>query len=370
MATKTVKCPKCQHLITISGNPGEKIHLTCSKCNTQGVYTFPLDPVASTPKRQVSSSAAIEVRGLTKHFNGVKAVNNISFTVRKGEIFGFLGPNGAGKTTTIRMITTLIKPSQGRANVCGFDVLKNPIDAKKKMGFMPDVPGFYGEMKAYEVLDFYASFYKIPKKTRKEKIDELFEMMQLTEFKNRKVKTYSRGMKQKLCFASSIINDPELLILDEPTIGLDPATIHFFRKTLQSLNEKGVTIFLSSHILSEVQAICTKVGIINKGKIVAVDTIGALRSKTRYKGDNIVSISYDKINDNIIKIVEKIPGVLSVKNDNENKKLEIELEKNKSVIPIINKTLVENDVAVTGITKKEVNLEDIFLSLVGGDQNE
>ena len=152
MATKTVKCPKCQQLITISGNPGEKIHLTCSKCNTQGVYTFPLGPMASTPKRHVfpsAASAAIEVRGLTKNFNGVKAVNNISFTVQKGEIFGFLGPNGAGKTTTIRMITTLIKPSQGRANVCGFDVLQNPIDAKKMMGFMPDAVS-YTHLRAHE----------------------------------------------------------------------------------------------------------------------------------------------------------------------------------------------------------------------------
>lgn len=194
-------------------------------------------------------------------------------------------------------------------------------------------------------------------------------MMQLTDFKNKKVKTFSRGMRQKLGFASSLLNDPEILILDEPTIGLDPAMIHFFRKSIKSLNEKGVTIFLSSHILSEVQAICNKVGIINHGKIIAVDSIKSLGAKLTVKGIKTVIVTFENISDKAIKAVRKISGVIAVKEDKKNKRLEIEIEAEKSIIPLINKTLIKHNIEVSGIETKELNLEDIFLSLTGGNQN-
>jgi len=264
------------------------------------------------------------------------------------------------------MLTTILKPSRGTAKICGKDILKNPLDLKKRIGFMPDVPGFYGEMKAKDVLNFYAEFYKIPKNDRIKRIDELLEMMQLTDFKNKKVKTFSRGMKQKLGFASSLINKPEILILDEPTIGLDPAMIHFFRKSIKSLNKQGVTIFLSSHILSEVQAICNKVGIINKGKIIAVDSIESLGAKLTAKGIKTVIVKFENISEKAIKAVRAISGVLEVKEDKKNKRLEIEIESEKSIIPVINKTLIKHNTEVSGIETKEMNLEDIFLSLTGG----
>lgn len=305
------------------------------------------------------------MNNLEKNFNGFKAVDNISFNVNKGDIFGFLGPNGAGKTTTIRILTTIIRPTKGTAKILGFDVQKKSLEVKKRIGFMPDVPGFYGEMKASELLNFYADFYRIPKIDREKKVENLLNMMQLNEFKNKKVKTFSRGMKQKLGFASSLINDPEVLILDEPTIGLDPTTTHFFKKSIKSLNEKGVTVFLSSHILSDVQALCNKVGIIDHGKIIAVDTIDSLSKKISSTTNKKIVVTFENISEKAMDEVKKIDGVLSIKRDKTLNKIEIEIDSKKPIIPKINKTLVNNEVNITSIETKEMNLEDIFLSLVG-----
>jgi len=263
------------------------------------------------------------------------------------------------------MLTTIIRPTKGTAKILGFDVQQKSLEVKKRIGFMPDVPGFYGEMKASELLNFYADFYRIPKINREKKVEDLLKMMQLDEFKNKKVKTFSRGMKQKLGFASSLINDPEVLILDEPTIGLDPSTTHFFKKSIKSLNEKGVTVFLSSHILSDVQALCNKVGIIDHGKIIAVDTIDSLSKKISSTSNKKIVVTFENITDIAINAVKKIEGVLSIKKDKSSNKIEIEIDSKKPIIPKINKTLVNNDVNITSIETKEMNLEDIFLSLVG-----
>jgi len=365
MATKIIKCPQCKNKVTVQANPGEKTYITCPQCNTKCVFTFPEE---KTIAKTADTSFAIEVEGLVKMFNGFKAVDNVSFKVKTGEIFGFLGPNGAGKTTTIKMLTSILKPNQGTARIGGFDIRTNAIDAKKIIGFMPDVPGFYGEMKAEDVLHFYAEFYKIDKDTRNTKINELFEMMQLEDFRRKKVKTYSRGMKQKLGFCVALINDPKILILDEPTIGLDPQTIHFFRKMFMTLNQKGVTIFLSSHILSEVQEICTKVGIINHGRIIAVDTIDELGKRTMSRKNKKVLITFENITQKAIDAIKKISGIIDIQTNESKKRLEIEIESGKNIIPIINQTLVENNIGVNRIESKEATLEDIFLSLVGKDK--
>ena len=362
MINKTIRCPSCKNQLTITGNPGDKITLICPNCKNKGVFTFPKED------KKLDNSYAIEVSNITKKFNNFTAVDNISFSIKCGEIFGFLGPNGAGKTTTIKMLTTLLNPTEGKIRIFGVDLSKNPLELKKRMGYMPDVPGFYDEMKASDIMNFYAEFYKIPKLKRQEKIDNLLKMMDLNGFKNKKVKTFSRGMKQKLGFATALLNDPEILILDEPTIGLDPGTIRFFRKSIESLNKKGVTIFLSSHILSEVQAVCTKVGIINKGKIIAVDTIDSLGTMLASKSAKTVYFEFENMTDKAVKAVEAIAGVISVKIIQEKRILEIEVEAAKSLTPIINKKLVENGINIKRIESKQINLEDIFLSLTGGGQ--
>ncbi|MEM4258628.1 MAG: ABC transporter ATP-binding protein [Candidatus Thermoplasmatota archaeon] len=317
------------------------------------------------PNRK-SAEAVIVLENVCKYYHVQKAVDSISFSVGRGEIFGFLGPNGAGKTTTIKMITTLLRPTQGSIQVCGFDVQKDPLEVKRRIGYMPDVPGFYGEMSAFEILEYYAEFYKIPREVRRKKIDELLTMMHLIDVKDKKIKTFSRGMKQKVGFASALLNDPEVLILDEPTIGLDPETIHLFRTVIRSLNEKGVTIFLSSHILSEVQAICDHVGIIRQGKIIAVDSIQGLSKKVSEKKNMLLIVSYENMTDEAVDVVQQIPGVIRVVNNSEAKKLEVEISPEKASISLINHTLVQHGIGVTGLERKQPDLEDIFLSLIRG----
>lgn len=303
MATKTVKCPKCQQLITISGKPGEKIHLTCSKCNTQGVFTFPMDPGVSQQKRHVSSSAAIDVRGLTKHYNGVKAVNNISFTVRKGEIFGFLGPNGAGKTTTIKSILNLIQTEAGDIKINGIDIKKNGKAAKKYIGYLPEKVAFYDNLTALQNMNFYAEMKNIPKN----ECIPLIKEIGLEDAINKKVGKFSKGMEQRLGMARALIGNPPILILDEPSGGLDPRGVILIRNKIKEMKDRGSAIFISSHILSEVQEVCDRVGIINKGVIVAEDSVDNLRNKLNLRPKLIIEL--EKISDSMVKSVKEVEGV-------------------------------------------------------------
>jgi len=324
------------------------------------MFTLPFPKSSKLDEKTV-----INVQNLTKRFGSFTAVDNINFQVREGEIFGFLGPNGAGKTTTIKMLTSILKPNDGAVQISGHDIVKDAINAKKIIGFMPDVPGFYEEMKAEDVLRFYAEFYAISKGKREKKIADLLDMMKLTEFKKKKVKTYSRGMRQKLGLCTALLNDPEILILDEPTIGLDPQAIHFFRKMFTNLNKQGVTIFLSSHILSEVQAICNRVGIINKGAIVAVDSISELSKKVMEKKNRKVFFTVEALSSKAEEAIQQLPGIIQIKVNETRDVLEIEMKPGMDDVPLINETLVGHKVRVKSITVQEVNLEDIFLSLVG-----
>ena len=175
MEERIISCPKCKHHISVRAFPGEKKLIICPECSTKGTFTFPSDSY----KKTISNDYAIQVENLTKKFNNFTAVNQISFHVKKGEIFGFLGPNGAGKTTTIKMLTTILKPNQGNIKISSYEIGNYPLQVKQRIGFMPDVPGFYSEMRAEDILHFYAEFYKIPKAQRQQKITELFEMMNL-----------------------------------------------------------------------------------------------------------------------------------------------------------------------------------------------
>jgi len=312
----------------------------------------------------MTASPAIETRGLTKRYHALTAVNAISMTIDSGEIFGFLGPNGAGKTTTIRMLTTITRPTQGTALVSGHDCTREPLAVKQRIGYMPDVAGFYGDMTATATLQFYADFYHIPIVERKQRAAEMLERLQLGDFADKKVKTFSRGMRQKLAFASAIIHRPNVLILDEPTIGLDPPAIHFFRGLIRELNKEGVTIFLSSHTLSEVEIICSRIGIINKGQLMAVDSIEALRSRIMSSRNRVVTVGVESMTDAAAQAVRSIPGVVSVRT--EQNRLIVELEQGSQAVPVIARTLVLNGINILSLTSKEADLEDIFLAVIQG----
>jgi ABC-2 type transport system ATP-binding protein len=310
----------------------------------------------------MTAAPAIETHALTKRYHTFTAVNNLTITIDQGEIFGFLGPNGAGKTTTIKMLTTVTRSTQGTALINGHDITKNPLNAKQRIGYMPDVAGFYGDMTAETTLLFYSDFYHLPQTDRQQRTTEILERLQLTEFSHKKVKTFSRGMKQKLAFASAIIHQPTVLILDEPTIGLDPPTIHFFRGLIRELNKEGVTIFLSSHTLSEIEAICHRVAIINKGSLVAVDSIESLRERLTSSRNQVVTVETEGITTDAMNALRAIPGVVSVQNDN--KKLIVELDRAAHAVPLIARTLIHHDINITSLMTKEADLEAIFLSLI------
>jgi ABC-2 type transport system ATP-binding protein len=221
---------------------------------------------------------SIEVKNLTKLFGEQKAIDQISFTVNKGEIVGFLGPNGAGKSTTMKIITGYLQPDEGDAYVSGVDVKKEPLTAKSKIGYLPEQNPLYYDMYIREYLDFVADIHKVPNK--KEKINEVIQTVGLTIESKKRVGQLSKGYKQRVGVAAALIHDPEVLILDEPTTGLDPNQIIEIREVIKSLGQKKTVLF-SSHILQEVEAICDRVIIINRGKMVANDKLSNLRTQSQ-----------------------------------------------------------------------------------------
>lgn len=229
----------------------------------------------------------IETVNLTKSFGNLLAVNNLNIKVNSGEIYGFLGPNGAGKTTTIGMITGLLKPTSGTALIDGIDILKDPVNAKSRIGLIPDTPNVYKKLTGREFLYFVADIYDVDRKTAKEKMNDLFDMFSLKDKADELIESYSHGMRQKIVIAGALIHNPSILVLDEPTVGLDPKSAKLVKDLLRALAEKGKTIFMSTHILEIAERMCDKVGIVNEGKLIAEGTISELKEKAKDKTANL-----------------------------------------------------------------------------------
>ena len=220
---------------------------------------------------------AIKVQNLTKNFEDVTAVDHINFEVKKGEIFGFLGPNGAGKTTTIRILTGLLKPDEGTASIVGYDVLRNPIEAKQCMGVVPEVSNAYIDLSTWENLNLIGKLYGVSTHRLQENATKLLKDFGLYEVKDKLVRGFSKGMKQKLLLCMALVNDPEVLFLDEPTSGLDVESARVLREKVTQYNKEGKTVFLSTHNMEEANQLCHRTAIINHGKIAAIDTPENLR---------------------------------------------------------------------------------------------
>jgi ABC-2 type transport system ATP-binding protein len=220
---------------------------------------------------------AIKVQNLTKHFEDVTAVDHINFEIKKGEIFGFLGPNGAGKTTTIRILTGLLKPDEGTASIVGYDVLRNPIEAKQCIGVVPEVSNAYIDLSAWENLNLIGKLYGVSTHRLQENATKLLKDFGLYDVKDKLVRGFSKGMKQKLLLCMALVNDPEVLFLDEPTSGLDVESARLLREKVTQYNKEGKTVFLSTHNMEEANQLCHRTAIINHGKIAAIDTPENLR---------------------------------------------------------------------------------------------
>jgi ABC-2 type transport system ATP-binding protein len=223
----------------------------------------------------------VELHGLTKRFGSLAAVDDLSFTVERGDAFGFIGPNGAGKTTTLRMLATLLLPDAGTATINGYDIVKDSDQVRSSLGYMPDFFGVYDEMRVWEYLDFFAAAYRVPHRQRAGLIGDVLELVELTDKREVYVEALSRGMKQRLCLAKALLHDPEVLLLDEPASGLDPRSRIEMRQLLQELCKMDKTIIISSHILTELAELCNKVAIIERGRLVMAGALDEISAKLR-----------------------------------------------------------------------------------------
>ena len=224
------------------------------------------------------TNALIETSHLVKHYGDKPAVDDVSFQVYGGEIFGFLGPNGAGKTTTIKMIVGLLHPSQGLVKVNGFDVVAQPLQAKAACGYVPDEPNLYAKLTGRELLRFVGDLYNLDRQRLAQRTEELLRVLDLNEAADNTIDSYSHGMQQKASLAAALMHDPKVLVLDEPTVGLDPKSARLIKDILRQMADRGTAVFLSTHILEIAERMCDRIGIIDKGALVAVGTMNELRS--------------------------------------------------------------------------------------------
>ena len=307
----------------------------------------------------------IEVKNVTKKYGNLVAVNNISFTVKDGEVVGFLGPNGAGKSTTMNMITGFIEPTEGTIIVNGYDVSKKPIRAKKQIGYMPEGVPLYTELTVKEFITYMAELKRIKRKERREKVQKALEETGLKDVEKKLIRNLSRGYKQRVSLAGALVGDPDVIILDEPTVGLDPKQITDIRKLIKKLG-KNHTVILSSHILSEVSQICERVIIINKGKLIAIDTPEHLEKETEEK--NVLLVTVEDKEDNMTKLKNDIPEITECKlvkdNDDGTKQYMIESSANVDLRKNLFDILPKRDITIFELKKAETTLEDAFITLI------
>lgn len=302
---------------------------------------------------------SVIVKDLVKIYGEQRAVDGISFEAQKGKILGFLGPNGAGKSTTMKITTSYIPPSSGQVQVCGIDVVNNPIEAKKKVGYLPEHNPLYLDMYVHEYLNFVGSLHNISGKHLKDTIAEKISLTGLSIEQNKKIGALSKGYRQRVGLAQAMLHDPEVLILDEPTTGLDPNQIVEIRQLIKNLGKEKTVIF-SSHIMQEVQLLCDEVVIINRGKIVANSSIQDLAKGL--KPSKIITVEFEK--EIAIEVLEKIEGISNIEKIQGNK-VRLKTESSADIRSEIFKWAAENQLPLVGLSLEESNMEDIFRELTG-----
>jgi len=306
----------------------------------------------------------LKITNLVKKYGRFTAVNNLCMEIEKGHIFGFVGANGAGKTTTMKIIAGLLQPTSGEVLVDGIDISIKPRLVKRKIGYMPDFFGVYDDLKVDEYMDFYAGIYGIPYRDRKVITNQLLELVDLTHKRDSYVDSLSRGMKQRLCLARSLIHNPSLLILDEPASGLDPRARIEMKGILRELKGMGKTVLISSHILSELSEMCTSIGIISQGKMVACGTVEEIMDKLSHAGR--VKIKVREKMDEAVRLLQEQPSIGRI--DINGNSVEASFKGDERVLSEILKRLVMNEIPVVSFTETGESLESVFMQLTEGSE--
>lgn len=308
----------------------------------------------------------ITIENLTKYYGNNRAVNNISFTINDNEILGFLGPNGAGKSTTMNMIAGYLPMTAGKVTIFGSDVSKEPVKAKKNLGYLPEIPPVYPDMRVREYLSFCAGLKRIPITKKSKEIARVMELLKITDVKDKLIKNLSKGYKQRVGFAQALLGNPKFLILDEPTVGLDPKQVAEVRSLIKDLKKEHTVIF-SSHILSEVSAVCDRVVIINKGDIKAIDTIENLEKQTG--GSLTLHIRVKGSRTTAAELIAKNEGVKEIAKTNaegdDTYEFIAEIEGDGDVVKNnIMRDLLNNNIQISDIFTEKPDLESVFVKLI------
>ncbi len=302
-----------------------------------------------------SPTAAIETRSLSKKFGDKLAVANLTLTVERGEVFGFLGPNGAGKTTVVKMLLGLITPTSGEARILGVPIGDHRV--RERVGFLPEHFRFHDWLTASEFLTLHADLYHLPRSTTRQRVPELLDLVGLTSFASQKLREFSKGMLQRIGLAQALVNDPDLVILDEPTSGLDPVGRRLVRDIIRDARQRGTTVFLNSHLLSEVEITCDRVAFIKHGEVLQVSPLQAL-----VEGELSVEVRVRNLRPGVVEGLSRWSQ--NVRADGEHLHLTLEGEAD---LPAVNRYLVERGVEVYAIRPQHVSLEDLFIQVVGTD---
>ena len=308
---------------------------------------------------KVMIDEVIKVQDLTKIYpNGKVAVNKISFNLNKGEIFGMLGPNGSGKTTTILMLLGLLDATEGSVSVLGYNPLRTPLEVKKRVSYLPDSVGFYSNLTAYENVDYTTRFLNLKNNERKSRIDKALKKIRLYENRNDKIKTFSHGMKQRLGLAEVLIKQPDIAILDEPTQGLDPASVAEFLDIIRSFrDDENMSVLISSHQLNQVQSVCNRVGLFSQGNLITYGTVKEL-SNDRFGTNRIVNLTLEKDSD-ITSIVKNIEGITKTTKTSPGQWI---LSCTSDIRSKLVKALVDNHLNIKSVNLQLHSLEDIYRS--------
>jgi ABC-2 type transport system ATP-binding protein len=312
----------------------------------------------------MENEAIIQVKNLTKMFNKFVAVDDISFDVKKGEIFGLLGPNGAGKSTTLRMLSTLARPTRGSASIGGFDIVKNDTEVRKLIGIVSEKMIMYNRLTAKENLWFFGSLFSIPKETLSKRIDELLELIQLTKWKDAQVGTFSTGMRQRMNVVRALLNLPQVLFLDEPTLGLDPQSSVEIREFIKKLNrENGTSVVITTHMMVDADLLCDRIAIIDHGKIVALDTSTNLKKLISGADTTIMSLEMANLNPEIIDLIRNQECVDAVTQET-SLRLRIIVHGSEAFDTVID-TVRSRNGKITSMQNLQPTLEDVFLHITG-----